>query len=63
LLGNDHETNNEITPAARQQILNKQQLNYNIEERYFLRGPYQDVISRTIGVSVQYSAIQEVKGL
>jgi hypothetical protein len=29
LLGNSHETNNETTPTARQQILNKQELNYN----------------------------------
>jgi hypothetical protein len=29
LLGNDRETNKEITPACRQQILDKQQLNYN----------------------------------
>jgi hypothetical protein len=29
LLGNDSETNKETTLAARQQILNKQQLNYN----------------------------------
>jgi hypothetical protein len=29
LLGNDCETNNETMPAARQQILDKQQLNYN----------------------------------
>jgi hypothetical protein len=29
LLGNDRETHNETTPSARQQILDKQQLNYN----------------------------------
>jgi hypothetical protein len=29
LLGNDHETNNETTSAARQQIPSKQQLNSN----------------------------------
>jgi hypothetical protein len=32
LLGNDRETNNETTPAAGQQILNKQQLNYKNAE-------------------------------
>jgi hypothetical protein len=29
LLGNDHETNSETMPAARQQIFDKQQLNCN----------------------------------
>jgi hypothetical protein len=28
-LGNDRETNNKTTAVARQQILNKQQMNYN----------------------------------
>jgi hypothetical protein len=48
LLGNDEETNNETTPTARQQIFNKQQLNYN-RGTVFLRGLCRDVINRTIG--------------
>jgi hypothetical protein len=39
LLGNDHETTNQITAIARQQILSKQQLNYNNEEQSFLCNP------------------------
>jgi hypothetical protein len=58
LLHNDHETNNEATPAARQQILNKQQLNYNSEERCFLCGPCQNVISGT-SESCSYSVSEE----
>jgi hypothetical protein len=34
-------------PVARQQIPNKQQLNYNNEERGFLRGPCRSVIGST----------------
>jgi hypothetical protein len=41
LLGKDLETNNETTAVAKQQIFNKQQLNYNNEKRCFLRGPCQ----------------------
>jgi hypothetical protein len=37
LLGNDRGTNSEIMPAARQQILDKQQLNYNRETMFFAR--------------------------
>jgi hypothetical protein len=48
LLGNDRKTNNETTLAARRQILNKQQLNYNSEEQCFLSDPSRDVISRTV---------------
>jgi hypothetical protein len=44
-LGNDRKTNNETTPAARKQILNKKQSNYNNDERCFLCGPCRDVIS------------------
>jgi ferredoxin-like protein FixX len=46
LLGNDSETNNETKAVAMQQIINKQQLNYN-EERCFMCGPCRDVISET----------------
>jgi hypothetical protein len=48
LLGNDRETNNETRLAARQQILNKQQLNYNSEELCFLSSPCWDVITRRV---------------
>jgi hypothetical protein len=41
--------NNEKTPAARQQILNKQQLNNNSEERCVLYGPYRDFINGISG--------------
>jgi hypothetical protein len=51
-LDNGHKTNNRTTPAARQQILNKQQLNSRnltvTEERCFLFGPYLGVLRRTI---------------
>jgi hypothetical protein len=46
LIGNYHETNNGTTAVAMQQILSKQQLNYNKEETCFLHSPCQDVISR-----------------
>jgi hypothetical protein len=39
-------------PAARQQILNKQQLNYNNEEQYFLSGLCQGFIN---GTSLEFS--------
>jgi hypothetical protein len=58
LLGKDREANNEKTSAARQQILNKHQVNYNSEERCFLRCPCRDVISRTIGARVQRSRVE-----
>jgi hypothetical protein len=47
LLDSDYETNNETASVNRQQMLNKQQLNYNNEERRFLRGPYQWAINET----------------
>jgi hypothetical protein len=45
LLGNDRETN-EITAVVKQQIINKQQLNYN--RGTVLCGPCRDVITRTV---------------
>jgi hypothetical protein len=38
----------QTTLAARQQILDKQQFSYNSEERCFLCGPRQDVITRRV---------------
>jgi hypothetical protein len=57
LLGSNREINNETKSAARQQILNKQQLKGNNltapNERSFLRGPCWDIISRTIVATSQ----------
>jgi hypothetical protein len=54
-LGNDRETNNKKTDVARQQILSKQQLNYNRETVgnnvfYSVRakGLYNEDISRNV---------------
>jgi hypothetical protein len=55
LLGNDYET----TFAARQQILNKQQLNYKDEERCFLCGPGRNVIRGTDRESEGQSVCEE----
>jgi hypothetical protein len=47
LLDNDRETNNDTTLTARQQILNKQQLNYN-RRTAFSMWSMLSIISRTI---------------
>jgi hypothetical protein len=50
-VGNGHETNNRTTSVARQQIIDKRQLNGNRtakEERCFLCGPFRYGITETV---------------